>query len=898
MAAVARVPGRVQFTGGTEIEVSEPISGARPRRTSDATTSGNEHSGGDRGGGGGSGASESARRASLYHILTPEEIARLVPSKDTASKSGAATSGPVSATRAHERGSHGSERRGSKGDTESSSQPDELARQLHADLRRVERRLQRGASGIAANAQRGTTSAGAFVPGGDPVGPLHERRQASLSGRSGAVASTRARAPRSSALSSKPLQDEKRRLSEAPSAPLRADSGRSAGTSGWGVYGPPRVGSADTSRGTVRRGGGGGGVCSDVIRKKLAFTKEVRHRAEEWVALREADLREEMRENFDSLAAAELDALCARFEQPSMRERLTPLVRRNVQRRINLEVERRRLNEWSLRSVMETVATEYRAELRAECKTRRVMEERAPAKAPAQGDTLVTGTNSHDGAELDADTTGFSGSANGAPGGTYAVHTPERKRRHTSVNLPIGNTGLDDGISSAKGGAPDGRAGKRYSVYAALRRGSVFTSGALPLASAPPPLTEANDEGRQDFLEDGNDASDTRRTSTDGRQDAVAREGHAEEGTPLPEQLAAQRAERRARHTDLVQTSEASAREYVQLAGLARLPPATARAPARAPPPPLQTGVLRRVRVLDLCGCNLKPEHVPVLVEACADMRNLRALSVARNHLLGETVGRLLDGIIGIDKAERPPLVSLDLSGNVLGLHTVHASVALCRLLLPEMGRVGAPPPLAELTHLNLRCTQMGDSQVDPVVDALRSNTTLRSLVLAENGLTDKTAVALARPFTRGLALETLDMSVNDLGPMGAQALGEAAAAEGSRLRALDVSMNVLGNEGCELLCEALAPGCTKGRQSVDAAPEEETLLLERPPLDLPLTTLGISSCHVGDRGARALSALVSMLPSLTALVADNNVWAPQSAARLVSAISRGGTVKQLGIVN
>ena len=141
MAAVARVPGRVQFTGGTEIEVSEPISGARPRRTSDATTSGNEHSGGDRGGGGGSGASESARRASLYHILTPEEIAGLVPSKDTASKSGAATSGPVSATRAHERGSHGSERRGSKGDTESSSQPDELARQLHADLRRVERRL-------------------------------------------------------------------------------------------------------------------------------------------------------------------------------------------------------------------------------------------------------------------------------------------------------------------------------------------------------------------------------------------------------------------------------------------------------------------------------------------------------------------------------------------------------------------------------------------------------------------------------------------------------------------------------------------------------------------------------------------------------------------------------------
>ena len=396
-------------------------------------------------------------------------------------------------------------------------------------------------------------------------------------------------------------------------------------------------------------------------------------------------------------------------------------------------------------------------------------------------------------------------------------------------------------------------------VLQALRRGSVFTSGSATLFAA------------GDAEEDEDASGSTLPALEDeGIQEAVAR-----------------RQQRAAAAAAVAST----VRGYIHAAGTAAAPLPTPHAPRRVRPPPPSPAQLARVCSLDLAACTLKREHLAILAQVAPSLRALRSLSLARNYLLGKDMGRMLESLIALPQAQRPPLASLDLSGNVLGAHTMHASLSLSRLLLPEMGRRDADPPLPHLAHLNLRNAQMGDAQLAPIVDALRSNRRLRSLVLSENGLRDKTALSLSEAFSHGnLALETLDMSVNDLSAEGARALGEAVAARGSRLQALDLSMNVLGDRGCVALCEAIAPGCAIGEELANAP-------AALPKGALSLRALGLSSCHIGDRGALALGALVARCAALTSLIIDNNAWSFGATNAVLSTLIKERKIQQLGMV-
>lgn len=89
-------------------------------------------------------------------------------------------------------------------------------------------------------------------------------------------------------------------------------------------------------------------------------------------------------------------------------------------------------------------------------------------------------------------------------------------------------------------------------------------------------------------------------------------------------------------------------------------------------------------------------------------------------------------------------------------------------------------------------------------IERLKSNDpTLTSLNLSGNEIGDFGAQALAEALTENNTLTSLNLSVNDIGDLGAQALAEALA-ENNTLTLLGLSGNKIGVKGAQALAEAL----------------------------------------------------------------------------------------------
>ena len=145
------------------------------------------------------------------------------------------------------------------------------------------------------------------------------------------------------------------------------------------------------------------------------------------------------------------------------------------------------------------------------------------------------------------------------------------------------------------------------------------------------------------------------------------------------------------------------------------------------------------------------------------------------------------------------------------------------------LNRIRANDP--QLTHLNLSNKGLTYWNIIELCYVLASNATLTSLDVSSNQIGDAGAQALAANTT----LTSLDVSYNQIGGAGAQAL-----AANSALTALNVSSNHIGGAGAQ----ALAANTT-------------------------LTALNVRGNNIGNAGAQALAANTT----LTALdVRGNNI--------------------------
>ena len=225
--------------------------------------------------------------------------------------------------------------------------------------------------------------------------------------------------------------------------------------------------------------------------------------------------------------------------------------------------------------------------------------------------------------------------------------------------------------------------------------------------------------------------------------------------------------------------------------------------------------------------------------------------------------------------AERPGVLrSLDLHGTLSNTHGPDPA-QLLRVLkaqpgLEELDLSHTPLPpgpaingaLASLPHLHslslAGCT-LGAAGAERLAETLSKNTQLRHLDLSQNQIGDAGAQALAHHLLGGqapLPLESLLLNDNRIGPVGGQALAASlerppgAPAEGS-LRRLSLARNDLG--------DATAPDLASAIRSHPALKE----------LDLEKT--GLSAAGTGP----VIQAL-DHLPSLQALSLRSNTLNPQ----------------------
>lgn len=113
------------------------------------------------------------------------------------------------------------------------------------------------------------------------------------------------------------------------------------------------------------------------------------------------------------------------------------------------------------------------------------------------------------------------------------------------------------------------------------------------------------------------------------------------------------------------------------------------------------------------------------------------------------------------------------------------------------------------LQHLDLTSTSISDDGAEAIFEALRTNTTLTELVLAENTLTSKSLRAAAQVLTlHNSTLRHLDLTCTEVGNDGARVLAGILMLNTS-LRTLTLRDAQIGDEGATALSKALRHNTT-----------------------------------------------------------------------------------------
>ena len=141
-----------------------------------------------------------------------------------------------------------------------------------------------------------------------------------------------------------------------------------------------------------------------------------------------------------------------------------------------------------------------------------------------------------------------------------------------------------------------------------------------------------------------------------------------------------------------------------------------------------------------------------------------------------------------------------------------------------------------QLVHLKVSPSSVPWNSEFP--QALRVNTSLSSLDLHGNSISDEGANLLAQALRVNTSLSSLDLSRNSIGNEGANSLAQALRVNTS-LSSLDLSGNSIGNEGANSLAQALR-------------------------LNTSLSSLDLHLSSIGDEGANSLAEALRVNTSLS----------------------------------
>ncbi|CAH3190781.1 unnamed protein product, partial [Porites lobata] len=202
------------------------------------------------------------------------------------------------------------------------------------------------------------------------------------------------------------------------------------------------------------------------------------------------------------------------------------------------------------------------------------------------------------------------------------------------------------------------------------------------------------------------------------------------------------------------------------------------------------------------------------------------------------------------------------------------------------------------LTNLHLSINNIGPVGAESLATALKTNTTLTNLDLSYNNLGPAGAESLATALKTNTTLTNLDLFHNNLGPAGAESLATALKTN-TTLTNLHLSYNDLGPAGAESLATALKTNTTLTNLHLsysDLGPAGAESLATALKTNTTLTNLHLSYNDLGPAGAESLATALKTNTTLTNLRLSDNDLGPAGAESLATALKTNTTLTNLDL--
>ncbi|KAM9772460.1 NACHT, LRR and PYD domains-containing protein 3-like isoform 5-T5 [Syngnathus typhle] len=257
---------------------------------------------------------------------------------------------------------------------------------------------------------------------------------------------------------------------------------------------------------------------------------------------------------------------------------------------------------------------------------------------------------------------------------------------------------------------------------------------------------------------------------------------------------------------------------------------------------------------LRLDACKLSKKSCEALASVLSSPCSLRALDLSRNHL-GD------DGLEALAAGLAKPQCTLQ----VLGLYGCKLSKKSCEALASVLS---SPCSLREL---NLSDNDLGDDGLEALAAGLaKPKCALQVLKLRWCNLSKKSCEALASVLSSSCSLRKLDLSHNDLGDDGLEALAAGLAKPKCALQVLKLRGCNLSKKSCEALASVLSSPCSLRELDLglndlgDDGLEALAAGLAKP--QCTLQGLGLSCCKLSKKSCEALASVLSSPGSLREL--------------------------------
>ena len=296
-----------------------------------------------------------------------------------------------------------------------------------------------------------------------------------------------------------------------------------------------------------------------------------------------------------------------------------------------------------------------------------------------------------------------------------------------------------------------------------------------------------------------------------------------------------------------------------------------------------QISKMPNLRVLDLSSSNIGPAGAATLAKGLAEQNQLRVFNMSGNNIGPAGAAALEYGL-----AEQKQLQVLDMSGNHIrpagGAALARALFGKTQLQVLLLSRNYIGPEdvkvlafalhMQGLRELDLSLNEAGPEGGNALAEALLvPSKNLCKLNLSSNYLGPTAFARLADALAAQRHLEELDLSFNQAGPEGGNALAAAFLMSSENLRKLKLSGNGFGLAATSRLADALA-----------AQKHLEELYL---------------SCNCNKEGQSGIAALAKVLSAnigLRKLCLESNLMGPESAKLLAPFLQKLKDLSELDL--